>query len=301
MKKILSYGIIIGVLTVSCEFEGVKSSDSENSSVVANNDTSETNLHDFTNNDSTESDKPYSLLKDSIQGTPNEMVYQHESGLRVEWTVKSEADPIKLNDVVMVNYDARVAAGEQFDSNKDYGKPVPLKTNIGMMVEGWEMGLLQMNIGDKGRIMIPNALAYGEDGYLTVVPPGADLIVEIEIVERVEPILLDEGVKVYKWHANSDGVAAEKNKRITFDYFAYTKGDDAHLYDNSYQNSQPFSFKLENDNVVDGLHQGMSILRDGENAFIEIPADLAYGSKGLANLVPANTDIVYDVRIGSID
>ena len=179
----------------------------------------------------------------------------------------------------MVNYKARVASGEQYDSNDEVGEPVPLKTNIGMMVKGLEAGLLKMNIGDKGRILIPANLGYGENGYSTIVPPDADLIIEIEIVRRIEPIVLDEGVKVYTWKKVKNGAQIEKNQLITFDYFAYTKGEKGKMYDNSYKKSEPFSFRLENDNVIDGLHQGMCVLNQGENAFIEIPASLAYGSK----------------------
>jgi FK506-binding protein 9/10 len=240
------------------------------------------------------------MLEDTVDGAPNEMVYQRDDGLRVEWDVKKD-DPIRLNDVVMVNYTARVAAGEVYDTNKELGKPVPLKSNIGMMISGWEQGLLKMNIGDKGRIMIPAALAYGEDGYMTIVPPRADIIVDIEIVSRVKPIKLEDGVKVYKWNPVAEGKKPEKNQLITFDYFAYKKGDDAGMYDNSYQNETPFSFKFKNASVVDGLHIGMSVLKTGESAFIEIPSKVAYGSKGLLDLVPANTDIVYDVRVSSID
>jgi FK506-binding protein 9/10 len=240
------------------------------------------------------------MLEDTVDGAPNEMVYQRDDGLRVEWDVKKD-DPIRLNDVVMVNYTARVAAGEVYDTNKELGKPVPLKSNIGMMISGWEQGLLKMNIGDKGRIMIPAALAYGEDGYMTIVPPRADIIVDIEIVSRVKPVKLEDGVKVYKWNPVAEGKKPEKNQLITFDYFAYKKGDDAGMYDNSYQNETPFSFKFKNASVVDGLHIGMSVLKTGESAFIEIPSKVAYGSKGLLDLVPANTDIVYDVRVSSIE
>src|SRR5688500_11625732 len=118
-----------------------------------------------------------------------------------------------------------------------------------------------MNVGDKGRIMIPNALAYGEDGYLDKVPPQADIIVEIEIVKRIEPIVLDEGVKVYKWKSVKEGKTPVKNQLITFDYFAYTMGKEGRMYDNSYQNAVPFSFKFENAGVIDGLHQGMSVMK----------------------------------------
>ncbi len=301
MKLPLIYICICSALLfVSCDFDGVKTSDNNDAKVDTIN-TNNVNHEVGSDIDSTESDEPYALLKDTIPGEANSMVYNGEGGYQVEWTVKKENDPIELNDVVLVNYTARVAAGEEYDSNKAMNAPAPLKTNIGMMVEGWEKGLLQMNIGDVGRIMIPAALAYGENGYSSIVPPNADLIVEIDIVERVEPIVLEEGVKVYTWKKNINGNNPEKNQLITFDYFAYKKGQKAGLYDNSFKDSQPFSFKLENENVIDGLHQGMKVIKSDENAFIEIPAKLAYGSKGLLDLVPKNTDIVYDVRILSID
>ena len=206
-----------------------------------------------------------------------------------------------MNDVVLVNYHARVAGGEEYDNNEKIGKPVPLKTNIGMMVPGWEQGLLQMNIGDEGRIMIPNALGYGETGYSSLVPPEADLIVDIEIVERIKPITLEEGVKVYIWQNTTVVKKPVKGQKITFNYFAYTVGNKAKMYDNSYRNGEPFTMIFENDNVVEGLHQGMSVLSAGDNAFIEIPASLGYGKTGLQDLVPKNTNIVYDVRVMSIE
>lgn len=273
----------------SCELQGVEGDGPDNDSITSNQ-----------NNNSALDENGFKLA-DSINGVPNEMVLSRQDGLRIEWTKKNTTNQIQLNDVVMVNFKARVAGGEQYDSNEELGEPIPLKTNIGMMVKGWEEGLLMMHVGDKGRIMIPNALGYGEDGYLTVVPPKADLIIDIEIVSRIEPIVLDEGVKVYKYKTVKDGKNPVKNQLITFDYFAFTVGPDGHLYDNSYKNGTPFSFKFENAGVVEGLHQGMSVIKAGENAFIEIPAELAYGKKGLIDLVPSKTEIVYDVRVTSIE
>ena len=281
--------LLTPLFLIACNMQGVKDpSISDNDSIVENTGEADS------------SNKPF-LMVDSINGQPNEMVYNRKDGLRIEWTKKNNANPILLNDVVMVNYKARVAGGEQYDSNTELGEPVPLKTNIGMMIKGWEEGLLLLHVGDKARIMIPNALAYGEDGYIDIVPPQADIIVEIEIVSKIEPIILDEGVKVYVWKSVKKGKTPVKNQIITFDYFAYTKGKGAKLYDNSYKNAEPFSFKFQNAGVVEGLHQGFSVLKSGENAFIEIPTELAYGKKGLVDFVPSKTDIVYDVRIKSIE
>ncbi|MCB9222790.1 MAG: FKBP-type peptidyl-prolyl cis-trans isomerase [Crocinitomicaceae bacterium] len=288
IKKPYLFSLLL-IPFVSCQLSGVENEEEElnDTSIVQNTI------------DSSEIEVPM-MLEDSINGAPNEMVFQRNDGLRIEWTTKKD-DQIQLNDVVMVNYTARVAAGEVYDSNKPLGEPVPLKTNIGMMIKGWEEGLLMMHIGDKGRIMIPSDLAYGEDGYLTIVPPRADIIVDIEIVSRVEPVKLESGVLVYKWKSSTEGKTPVKNQLITFDYFAYKKGNKPGMYDNSYQNEAPFSFKYEYTNVVEGLHIGMSVMKAGENAFIEIPSKMAYGSKGLVDLVPANTDIVYDVRVASIE
>ena len=288
MKKYILPVLLLNFI-VSCTVDGIKDKTIDELDITPNQDADST----------IKKDTPL-MLNDSIDGQLNEMVYQREDGLRVEWDIKKEEKPIQLNDVVMVNYTARVAAGEVYDSNKKLGKAVPLKTNIGMMLKGWEAGLLKMHEGDKGRIMIPAALAYGEDGYLTIVPPRADIIVDIEIISIVEPILLDKGVKVYKWQSVTEGKTPEKDQLITFDYFAYKSGNDAGLYDNSYQNENAFSFKYKNSAVVEGLHIGMSVLKAEESAFIEIPSKAAYGAKGLLDLVKANTNIVYDVRLESI-
>jgi peptidylprolyl isomerase len=288
MKNLLY--VIPFAMLISCDLQGVEGED------LITNDSIKSNQNDIA-----VLDENGFKLADSINGVPNEMVMMRADGLRIEWTKKNTDNQIQLNDAVMVNFNARVAGGEEYDSNDQLGEPIPLKTNIGMMVKGWEEGLLMMHIGDKGRIMIPNALGYGDDGYLDKVPPQADLIIDIEIVSRIEPIVLEEGVKVYKYKTVADGKNPVKNQLITFDYFAFTVGKEGHLYDNSYKNGEPFSFKFENAGVVEGLHQGMSVIKAGENAFIEIPTELAYGKQGLIDLVPSKTNIVYDVRVISVE
>jgi len=239
-------------------------------------------------------------LADSINGKPNEMVLQKENGLRVEWERKNQGVTITASDVVMINYSARVSGGDPYDSNEKIGKPVPVKVGLGLMVPGMEEGLQAMHAGDKGRIMIPSKLGYGADGLDKFVPPNSSLIVVIEIVEVLEPIVLEKGVRVYKWQESDSGKTAMKNQWITFDYFAYCQGSEGKMYDNSFQNGEPYKMKFQNDNLMEGLHIGMSVLKPGENAMVHIPAKLAYGSKGLHDLVPANTDVMYDIRVISI-
>jgi len=278
----------------SCTLDGVnndKDSFDLDSSFIKNN------LIPETENNNT---APQLKIDTLNSGEANSMVWNGDGGLRIEWDKKGKGGKIQLHDVVMVNYDARVARGDVYDSNSEIGQPVALKTGIGQLIEGWEKGLLQMSSGDVGRIMIPSKMGYGEDGLLGVVPQSADIIVEIEIISIVTPIELQEGVKVYKYQSVSEGAYPQKNQTITFDYFTFKTGTKPGLYDNSYEKGVPFNFKFENDNVVDGLHIGFSQIRANEKAFIYIPSNLAYGSKGLVDIVPPNTDIIFDVRVESI-
>ncbi len=299
MKTKFQLILILSAGLTACTFEGVKDSSTQ----INDKDT----LH----NKLSKVDSAFINMEDNLveeikpdtleSGKQNEMVWMSPEGIRIEWRRKKTTENISTDNVILVNYEARVARGEIYDSNTEIGHPVPLKLGVGQLVKGWELALLQMHAGDMGRIMIPSSMAYGEHGYLGKVPQNADIIVEIEIVKKITPVKLDEGVRVYIYeYGDTANALPEKNQEITFDYFAYRKGKTAGIYDNSYAKGAPFTVKFKNDNVVDGLHQGLEILRQGDKAYIDIPSQLAYGKKGMLDLVPSNTDIVYDIRIQEI-
>ena len=51
------------------------------------------------------------------------------------------------------------------------------------LIAGFKEGLLKMKVGDKVRLFIPSHLAWGERGAGGVIPPNADVVFDIEIVE----------------------------------------------------------------------------------------------------------------------
>ena len=51
------------------------------------------------------------------------------------------------------------------------------------MIPGFIEGLLKMKMGEKAVFFIPANLGYGDQGAGDVIPPGANLIFEVEIKE----------------------------------------------------------------------------------------------------------------------
>ncbi|MFC3160639.1 FKBP-type peptidyl-prolyl cis-trans isomerase [Chryseobacterium arachidis] len=72
--------------------------------------------------------------------------------------------------------------GTVFDStDKNGGKPIDL--SLSGVIAGWTEGMQLMSKGSKYRFYIPAELAYGDNGAGNVIPPGAALIFDIELVD----------------------------------------------------------------------------------------------------------------------
>ena len=60
--------------------------------------------------------------------------------------------------------------GQKFDSSFERGEPITLQVGAGQVIPGWEEGLSMLNQGSKAKLLIPSALAYGDQGIPGVIP-----------------------------------------------------------------------------------------------------------------------------------
>jgi FKBP-type peptidyl-prolyl cis-trans isomerase FkpA len=114
-----------------------------------------------------------------------EQMTRHESGLHVQDVRVGEGDEVRVGDMILVHYTGWLADGTEFDSSRHRNIPLDVAIGTGDVIRGWDEGVPGMRVGGQRRLIIPPALGYGAAGAGGVIPPGATLIFDIEVVEIV--------------------------------------------------------------------------------------------------------------------
>lgn len=86
-----------------------------------------------------------------------------------------------LSDSVLAHYHGTLTDGTVFDSSVDRGEPAQF--GLTQVIAGWTEALQLMKVGDKWRLFLPSALAYGTSSPSPLIPPNSALIFDVEIIE----------------------------------------------------------------------------------------------------------------------
>jgi FKBP-type peptidyl-prolyl cis-trans isomerase FkpA len=88
----------------------------------------------------------------------------------------------KNGQTVTVHYTGRLANGTKFDSSVDRGEPFEFTLGVGEVIQGWDVGVAAMKVGEKVKLTIPPDMGYGAGGYPGAIPPNATLVFEVELL-----------------------------------------------------------------------------------------------------------------------
>ena len=83
---------------------------------------------------------------------------------------------------VTVHYVGTLTTGSKFDSSRDRGQGFTFRLGAGQVIQGWDQGVAGMKIGEVRRVTIPPELGYGARGAGALIPGGATLVFEVELL-----------------------------------------------------------------------------------------------------------------------
>lgn len=122
-----------------------------------------------------EAEKELESLKAGMTATP--------SGLLYKITKTTDGPKPVAGDKVSVHYAGKLTNGTEFDSSYKRNEPIQFPVGQGMVIKGWDEGIMLLKEGEKATFLIPPTLGYGERGAGGVIPPNAWLIFDVELVK----------------------------------------------------------------------------------------------------------------------
>lgn len=76
--------------------------------------------------------------------------------------------------------------------------------------------------------------------------------------------------------------------------------EDGTVFDSSRERGEPFTFTLGTGSVIPGWDEGIALLKEGGQARLVIPPELAYGESGAGSTIPPNATLTFDVELVEI-
>jgi FKBP-type peptidyl-prolyl cis-trans isomerase len=222
---------------------------------------------------------------DDVAAAPADAV-KTASGLTTKVLTKGTgtAHPGKT-DRVKVNYTGWTTDGGMFDSSVARNEPAMF--GVSEVIPGWTEGLQLMVVGEKRRMWIPSALAYGPRG-MPGIPANSALTFDVELLDIMEAPKAPADVAAAPANATKtasglayrlltpakDPNAAKPGptSMVSVNYTGWTT--DGKMFDSSVTRGQPARFPLNR--VIKGWTEGLQLMKVGDKMRFWIPAKLAY-------------------------
>jgi peptidylprolyl isomerase len=239
-----------------------------------------------------------------------------DSGLRYVDVRSGDGAMPEPGQTVSVHYTGWLTDGTQFDSSRDGTQPFKFQLGVGQVIPGWDEGVATMRVAGQRRLVIPPELAYGDGGFGNVIPGGATLVFDVELLAAVAPTgndgAMGGGIPPVEGEVQTmesgleyidvvvgDGAAPETGQTVTVHYTGWLT--DGTQFDSSRDRGQPIEFQLNTGRVIAGWDQGISTMQVGGQRRLIIPPELAYGDEGFGNVIPGWATLVFDVELVDVE
>ncbi|KAL7177089.1 hypothetical protein ACSBR2_030422 [Camellia fascicularis] len=203
-------------------------------------------------------------------------------------------------DEVFVKYEARLEDGTLVSKSDG----VEFTVGNGYFCPALSKAVKTMKKGEKVHLTVKPQYAFGEKGRPTIgeecaVPPNATLQINLELVswKVVSEITNDKKVskKILK-----EGEGYERpNDGAVVQVKLIGKLQDGTVFLKKGHDEEPFEFKIDEEQVIDGLDKSVKTMKKGEIALVTIHPDYAFGSSASHHelaVIPANSTVYYEIE-----
>ncbi|KAM0822527.1 hypothetical protein ACQ4PT_071441 [Festuca glaucescens] len=209
-------------------------------------------------------------------------------------------------DEVLVKYEARLEDGTVVSKSDG----VEFAVKDGYFCPALSKAVKTMKKGEKVLLTVKPQYGFGEQGTPAsevdgAVPPNATLHIDLELVSWKTVTLIGDNKRILK-KVLKEGEGYERpNDGAVVTVRLVGKLEDGTVFTKKgHEGDEPFEFKTDEEQVIDGLDKTVITMKKGEVALARIPPELAFGSaetKGDLGVVPPSSTVLYEVELVSFD
>lgn len=219
----------------------------------------------------------------------------HGEGLKSRVVTKADDDATtpKEDDAILVHMSMGLEDGSIIQTTRE-GEPLTIPLADTTFLDGINIAIRLMRVGERREFLIPPKLAFGANGTQDgVIPPNATLTFDVQLLKilpRLEVTTTAEGT----------GDAAAPGSFVTVHYTGTLVGGDkdGQKFDSSFdhEGQEPLSLPLGAGFVIPGWERGLVGIKAGEKRTLIVPPHLAYGNRGSGEIIGPDSTLKFEVE-----
>ena len=209
-------------------------------------------------------------------------------------------------DEVTVKYEARLEDGSVVSKSES----IEFAVKDGYFCPALSKAVKTMKKGEKVLLTVKPQYGFGEQGrpaseVEAAVPPNSTLHIDLELVSWKTITLIGDDKRILK-KVLKEGEGYERpNDGAVVRVRLIGKLDDGTVFTKKgHEGDEPFEFKTDEEQVIEGLDTTVLTMKKGEVASARIPPEHAFGStetKLDLAVVPPNSTVFYEVELVSFE